>query len=124
MRESLVVLARRDEGIPNRARLLELPIGCRRCAAGGGSPLECHGVGLLVGHVAGFELARLPQRLHAFGGHVVVEVDLAERCQGDRKSTRLNSSHITISYAVFCLKKKKKKYKVTTIKKKKKKKKY
>src|SRR5208283_5653494 len=28
--------------------------------------------------------------------------------QGDRKSTRLNSSHITISYAVFCLKKKKK----------------
>src|SRR5437667_8603973 len=27
---------------------------------------------------------------------------------GDRKSTRLNSSHITISYAVFCLKKKKK----------------
>ena len=26
----------------------------------------------------------------------------------DRKSTRLNSSHITISYAVFCLKKKKK----------------
>src|SRR5437667_7566887 len=30
-------------------------------------------------------------------------------CAGDRKSTRLNSSHITISYAVFCLKKKKKK---------------
>src|SRR5438552_19085179 len=29
--------------------------------------------------------------------------------QGDRKSTRLNSSHQIISYAVFCLKKKKKK---------------
>src|SRR5690348_17805753 len=28
----------------------------------------------------------------------------------DRKSTRLNSSHPSISYAVFCLKKKKKKY--------------
>src|SRR5690606_40370026 len=27
---------------------------------------------------------------------------------GDRKSTRLNSSHVKISYAVFCLKKKKK----------------
>src|SRR5699024_12770775 len=27
--------------------------------------------------------------------------------QGDRKSTRLNSSHVSISYAVFCLKKKK-----------------
>src|SRR3712207_8586303 len=29
---------------------------------------------------------------------------------GDRKSTRLNSSHANISYAVFCLKKKKKKW--------------
>src|SRR5438034_2479956 len=29
--------------------------------------------------------------------------------KGDRKSTRLNSSHTVISYAVFCLKKKKKK---------------
>src|SRR2546430_6244244 len=29
---------------------------------------------------------------------------------GDRKSTRLNSSHSQISYAVFCLKKKKKKH--------------
>src|SRR5215469_17684858 len=28
--------------------------------------------------------------------------------RGDRKSTRLNSSHVEISYAVFCLKKKKK----------------
>src|SRR5437868_9013986 len=27
--------------------------------------------------------------------------------EGDRKSTRLNSSHVSISYAVFCLKKKK-----------------
>src|SRR5690606_41469555 len=31
------------------------------------------------------------------------------RVDGDRKSTRLNSSHVKISYAVFCLKKKKKK---------------
>src|SRR5690606_41163944 len=30
--------------------------------------------------------------------------------QTDRKSTRLNSSHVKISYAVFCLKKKNKKY--------------
>src|SRR2546422_5244656 len=33
----------------------------------------------------------------------------------DRKSTRLNSSHGYISYAVFCLKKKKKKYSHTCI---------
>src|SRR5690349_24938060 len=34
-------------------------------------------------------------------------------CRADRKSTRLNSSHVEISYAVFCLKKKKKKKKPT-----------
>src|SRR3989442_12015725 len=33
--------------------------------------------------------------------------------QGDRKSTRLNSSHVRISYAVFCLKKKKTKRNTT-----------
>src|SRR3712207_6989011 len=32
----------------------------------------------------------------------------------DRKSTRLNSSHANISYAVFCLKKKKKKNQINT----------
>src|SRR2546430_9116542 len=32
----------------------------------------------------------------------------SEACAEDRKSTRLNSSHSQISYAVFCLKKKKK----------------
>src|SRR5690349_23298708 len=32
-----------------------------------------------------------------------------DRTAADRKSTRLNSSHVEISYAVFCLKKKKKK---------------
>src|SRR5690349_23357762 len=38
----------------------------------------------------------------------------------DRKSTRLNSSHVEISYAVFCLKKKKKNRTKNTIRKKKK----
>src|SRR5690554_7489778 len=32
--------------------------------------------------------------------------ELFEACREDRKSTRLNSSHVRISYAVFCLKKK------------------
>src|SRR6266571_3218834 len=35
-------------------------------------------------------------------------VKLGRECRLDRKSTRLNSSHMSISYAVFCLKKKKK----------------
>ena len=33
---------------------------------------------------------------------------LRSEAEADRKSTRLNSSHVVISYAVFCLKKKKK----------------
>src|SRR2546430_4373979 len=39
-----------------------------------------------------------------------------ERCAAeDRKSTRLNSSHSQISYAVFCLKKKKKEQAIDTV---------
>src|SRR5437773_7957743 len=63
---------------------------------------------------------RLGDRAHALGyvrsaGGLcgVRGLDLLRADRGgalqDRKSTRLNSSHITISYAVFCLKKKKKK---------------
>src|SRR5262245_64246198 len=43
--------------------------------------------------------ANLPQMHEAIGSHV--------HLWEDRKSTRLNSSHLGISYAVFCLKKKK-----------------
>src|SRR5438477_1400675 len=43
------------------------------------------------------------ERLHADRPRAVV------LARSDRKSTRLNSSHMSISYAVFCLKKKKKK---------------
>src|SRR5438067_7722381 len=38
------------------------------------------------------------------GKHFTIDIDR----KVDRKSTRLNSSHVSISYAVFCLKKKKK----------------
>src|SRR5690606_41317600 len=44
--------------------------------------------------------------LAAAGVGVLVERGAVEAGQ-DRKSTRLNSSHVKISYAVFCLKKKK-----------------
>src|SRR3712207_8695948 len=39
-----------------------------------------------------------------------LEVDFNYAYNPDRKSTRLNSSHANISYAVFCLKKKKRAY--------------
>src|SRR5256885_5058074 len=37
------------------------------------------------------------------------------KAEADRKSTRLNSSHLVISYAVFCLKKKKKTYRLHSL---------
>src|SRR3989442_4235594 len=51
-----------------------------------------------VFYIVGFkDSARYPRLRIAANGSVL----------GDRKSTRLNSSHVRISYAVFCLKKKK-----------------
>src|SRR2546426_7602291 len=44
----------------------------------------------------------------ADGSALTVDDHEARDLQRDRKSTRLNSSHLVISYAVFCLKKKKK----------------
>src|SRR3712207_8877265 len=62
--------------------------------AGEGHVKICvYGAGAIGGHLAG-RLAK--------GG---AELSVVAR---DRKSTRLNSSHANISYAVFCLKKKKK----------------
>src|SRR5690625_679368 len=40
-------------------------------------------------------------------GGIIAPFDAWLLLRGDRKSTRLNSSHVAISYAVFCLKKKK-----------------
>src|SRR5947209_15284918 len=58
----------------------------------------------------------LPARFEKIGGGLVAEAPAAEVAADpeDRKSTRLNSSHANISYAVFCLKKKKKKNKKNT----------
>src|SRR5690349_23351292 len=54
---------------------------------------------------------RRPLQLEAVGRDPYSGVGLAHHLGEDRKSTRLNSSHVEISYAVFCLKKKKKKKK-------------
>src|SRR5690606_41747827 len=50
----------------------------------------------------------VPQALIAKGVVPFLKIDkgLEDEVNGDRKSTRLNSSHVKISYAVFCLKKK------------------
>src|SRR5438034_3165337 len=60
-------------------------------------------------------LGVLPRHRQLLLGSAQLEVGPGQlRCERnlqDRKSTRLNSSHTVISYAVFCLKKKKTKYK-------------
>src|SRR5690606_40243077 len=50
---------------------------------------------------------RLVRGLSAIAAQTGTEVTVAFDGSEDRKSTRLNSSHVKISYAVFCLKKKK-----------------
>src|SRR5690606_41915495 len=60
-----------------------------------------------LGHVVEGDEA-LARHLHQGAPHRIVRGDpgLREGQGTDRKSTRLNSSHVKISYAVFCLKKK------------------
>src|SRR2546426_5063169 len=74
----------RGGSVPYR-RLVVLGAGRARAARGGGIRGRRQRV-------------RRRPRAHAGGGALPVE--------RDRKSTRLNSSHLVISYAVFCLKKK------------------
>src|SRR3989442_10097895 len=53
--------------------------------------------------------SQVPQECSAHVANVLmigVRGDVCELHDEDRKSTRLNSSHVRISYAVFCLKKK------------------
>src|SRR5256885_9037880 len=65
----------------------------------------------LAASVAGGVIQGVPGAVHCEGHHAAdVEgraVSGRQRVTADRKSTRLNSSHLVISYAVFCLKKKK-----------------
>src|SRR3712207_8395447 len=55
---------------------------------------------------------RLGERRHLL---LALQPEEGKPPPADRKSTRLNSSHANISYAVFCLKKKKHQYLLTTI---------
>src|SRR5690625_6957707 len=55
---------------------------------------------------AGSTVALLARRLPTLEGVTVTTASMPVMSMLDRKSTRLNSSHVAISYAVFCLKKK------------------
>src|SRR3712207_7501007 len=66
--------------------------------------LELQAVGVLRVEGLGGDVDRRPDERAGLQQRVADAGQLGER---DRKSTRLNSSHANISYAVFCLKKKK-----------------
>src|SRR5690242_21343961 len=70
------------------------------------SSLGRHGLYRFFGILDAFQIAaRIGQ---AEGAAITVGIgDVMNTRNEDRKSTRLNSSHMSISYAVFCLKKKK-----------------
>src|SRR5690554_7039218 len=68
------------------------------------------GVGNIVPHQFKVGVVEQMNNVSLASGKVIIETDDFI----DRKSTRLNSSHVRISYAVFCLKKKKKKKKKKT----------
>src|SRR3712207_7303859 len=73
-----------------------VPLAFGLLGLGLGPPRALPLLGLLLG-------GRLPLQGLALGLEVLVA---GYGAGGDRKSTRLNSSHANISYAVFCLKKK------------------
>src|SRR5699024_11519512 len=79
---------------------------------GGGAVGPCGGIGqdrqdATTGGPFQHGAARSDQGEAARGGAPVGGDQRGSICAQDRKSTRLNSSHVSISYAVFCLKKKK-----------------
>src|SRR5438067_7517348 len=61
-----------------------------------------------VGMQAKLLRALQERRIRRVGGSHELPIDVRVVAATNRKSTRLNSSHVSISYAVFCLKKKKK----------------
>src|SRR5690349_24196725 len=71
--------------------------------AGSWATILCRCAGVLLGS------STVAMILAVISGSVAIELTFLTISRTDRKSTRLNSSHVEISYAVFCLKKKKEK---------------
>src|SRR5256885_15425255 len=79
-----------------------------------GTPIDDHVANLATAQML-FLQAEDPERdiqlyINSPGGSITAGFAIYDTMQLDRKSTRLNSSHLVISYAVFCLKKKSTRY--------------
>src|SRR3712207_7799751 len=97
---------------PPRSTLLSLHDALPIFGNNGIWALEHHPMKFLYGYSLAAELTpetRYDEVVSALGchGELVRSPDELQPALEDRKSTRLNSSHANISYAVFCLKKKK-----------------
>src|SRR3712207_8403208 len=70
---------------------------------------KCRRAAALYAHATGNDFAEVEDeaRRYVEEGYRYVRCQISVPGYSDRKSTRLNSSHANISYAVFCLKKKK-----------------
>src|SRR2546422_2674434 len=95
-----------EETVTQNARMKVVGVG-----GGGGNALNR----MIDEHVSGVEFISVNTDAQALlNNKADVKVQIGKKLTrglGDRKSTRLNSSHGYISYAVFCLKKKKKEIK-------------
>src|SRR5690606_39461720 len=60
----------------------------------------------VIARIGGVDASDAPRRTLDLKNILTTELGLLSPRRRDRKSTRLNSSHVKISYAVFCLKKK------------------
>src|SRR5690625_4399543 len=106
-------IARAHHGSMSRQTRLQteelLKAGQLRCVVATSSlelGIDMGAVDLVVQVETPFSVSSLLQRIGRAGHHVgAVSHGIIHPLQ-DRKSTRLNSSHVAISYAVFCLKKK------------------
>src|SRR5690606_41223021 len=100
----LTTAARRIEASPPKIR--KLGIVGRVANAGGGEPLRSTAC---LRPPRASRPSPLASSTDSSMRFAAASVSSCERSGRDRKSTRLNSSHVKISYAVFCLKKKNKK---------------
>src|SRR5256885_13001121 len=99
MNASGILRKRHADRIWAHARDVTLSIHCETIPFGDRLEYPIHGLQKIVA-------VRLNLQAHEVGAQQSIDKLALPRTNADRKSTRLNSSHLVISYAVFCLKKK------------------
>src|SRR5690606_18771863 len=96
-------------GNPMGALLQPAAVAAREQRQEASRAIELQDYGVAVAHLRrAVELKPLDIKSNYWLAQLYIALGRKDRLAEDRKSTRLNSSHVKISYAVFCLKKKNK----------------